>query len=447
MANGSGTPPSIANLRDKRRRDSPAIGLDAEMLAQIVTTQSEIAGAGLDPKKIVDIVTRRMQEMTRSAGAVVEIAIDDEMTYWSASGSAKPHEGLRLPIDGSLSGLCVKLGTVLRCDDSDTDPRVNRAACRKVGLRSAIVVPLQCAGTTVGVLKVLSPQPAAYDSRDVAILEMFSTFIGTSLHHALEHARLRAQLDANDVARNLRTRAHEALRERVRALIDGGHFVNRFQPIVDLRTRKIVGVEGLTRFDAATGDTRADAFEEAARAGLGTELELACVRRILLALPRIPPDAYLSINVSPATVVLAAFEEVVASNACERIVVELTEHAEVLDYAALIDRVAALRGLGLRFAIDDAGAGFASLRHVLRLVPEIIKMDVSLTHEIDVIARKRQLAAAIAMFARDSGATLVAEGVETAGELETLVALGVPCGQGYLLGWPAPLDALSEYLR
>lgn len=429
------SPLSMADMRQRRRRDATGVRDDAALLTQIVATQGEIADAGLDPKKVVDIVTQRMQQMTRSAGAVVEIADGDVMAYWSGSGSAKPYEGLRIPLDGSLSGLAVRLGLVLRCDDSESDPRVNRDACRKVGLRSAIVVPLQCTGRPVGVLKVISPQVAAYTQRDVALLEMFATFVGNSLHYALEHARLRERIDASDHAVALANLEREARRDRIRDLIEHDAFESVFQPIVDLKTREVVGVEGLTRFAATPDD--ADWFVEAGIAGLTPQIELACMRKILRRLPRIPAETYLSFNISPATAVLPEFAAALAHEPCDRLVVELTEHAEVRDYAELVERIAALRRRGVRIAIDDAGAGFASLRHVLRLSPDIIKMDVSLTHDIDTIDRKRQLGAAIAMFCRESGAKLVAEGVETHGELETLIALGVPYGQGFLLGRPA----------
>jgi EAL domain-containing protein (putative c-di-GMP-specific phosphodiesterase class I) len=128
-----------------------------------------------------------------------------------------------------------------------------------------------------------------------------------------------------------------------------------------------------------------------------------------------------------------------------RIVLEITEHAPVEDYGDLERALAPLREGGLTVAIDDAGAGFASLRHILRLRPDIIKVDKTLTQGIEFDSSKRALARALITFARDIGAEIVAEGIETSSEQAALHALGVRYGQGYHIGRPAPLaDALGS---
>ena len=132
---------------------------DALLLSRIILAQGEIAAAGSDPLQVVDMMTRRAQELTRSTGAVVEMRDGEDMLYWSASGIAEQHLGLRLPSGESLSGLCMRSGQVLQCDDSEQDPRVNLDACRKVGLRSMLVVPLSYGDRGIGVLKVMSPYP------------------------------------------------------------------------------------------------------------------------------------------------------------------------------------------------------------------------------------------------------------------------------------------------
>ena len=120
---------------------------------------------------------------------------------------------------------------------------------------------------------------------------------------------------------------------------------------------------------------------------------------------------------------------------------EITEHVRVDDYGQLLDRLGRLRRAGIRLAVDDAGAGFASLHHILKLCPDIIKLDIVLTRDIDRDPIKRALASSLVSFSRDVGGTLIAEGIETAAELQTLVELGVPLGQGYHLGYPSPLPA------
>jgi EAL domain-containing protein (putative c-di-GMP-specific phosphodiesterase class I) len=126
-----------------------------------------------------------------------------------------------------------------------------------------------------------------------------------------------------------------------------------------------------------------------------------------------------------------------------RLVLEMTEHAVVEDYDALQAALAQLRRFGIRVAVDDAGAGFASLRHILSLVPEFIKLDRSLTSGIDSDLPKRALARGLISFAQEIGTSVIGEGVETASELEALRELGVGFAQGYYLGRPVPLDDVA----
>lgn len=429
--------PNVVRLEPGRgRRDAP---IDETVLTQIITAQSEIARAGLDPLRVVDLITRHSQAMTGSTGAVVEMLEGDDLVYWSASGSAVPHLGFRVPREGSISGLCLRTGQVLQCDDSEHDPRVNLDACRRVGLRSAIIVPLLHEDRAVGVLKVVSDRTYAYTQRDVATLEMFSTFIGATLHHTLEHARALAEARAAAAGEQEARARHQAQCADLRTLIDSGAIAPVFQPIFELRDGHIVGYEGLSRFPDRPAAPDGGWFAAADALGLCEELELACIAAIVRRADRLPPDTYLSLNVSPSTLLRADLESLLERLPGQRIVVEITEHSEVADYAALAERVQTLRRHGWRFAIDDAGAGYASLRHVLRLSPDIIKLDISITRDIDRRLQHRQLAAAIVSFAREAGTALVAEGIETAEERDTLIALGVRYGQGFLLSRPAPV--------
>ena len=120
---------------------------------------------------------------------------------------------------------------------------------------------------------------------------------------------------------------------------------------------------------------------------------------------------------------------------------EITEHEPVEDYEELAGALRPLRELGVRIAIDDAGAGYASLRHTLALAPDIVKVDIALTSAIDTDRAKRALASALISFADEMGITIVAEGIETEASLRTLVDLGVRYGQGFHLARPAPLGS------
>ncbi|MHB1490293.1 MAG: EAL domain-containing protein [Cellulomonas sp.] len=209
-----------------------------------------------------------------------------------------------------------------------------------------------------------------------------------------------------------------------------------YQPVVALAELRHAGVEALSRF---AGSVRPPEqwFARATGAGHGAELELRAIRSALVGLPHAP--GFLSLNVSPATILLPDFTATLLGQPLERLVLEITEHTQVSDYGALGEVLAPLRAAGLRIAVDDVGAGFASMRHVLVLAPELIKLDLSLVHGISHDARRRSLAAALLTFAADLGASVVAEGVETAGELDCLRELGVPFGQGFHLGRPEPL--------
>ena len=238
---------------------------------------------------------------------------------------------------------------------------------------------------------------------------------------------------------------HErVLTRRIRSVLEGNALATVFQPIVDLRLGEVVGYEALARFDAEPKRPPDVWFAEATEVGLGAELELAALRAALLAAKQLPQDAYVSVNLSPDTALSRGFVEVLSGATARQAVVEITEHAPVNDYDALRSAVGAMRTDGGRLAIDDAGAGFASLTHILRLNPEFIKLDVSLTRGIDRDRARRALARALISFADEIGATIVAEGIETGGELEALRDLDVGFGQGYYLGRPQPLHALDE---
>jgi EAL domain-containing protein (putative c-di-GMP-specific phosphodiesterase class I) len=220
-----------------------------------------------------------------------------------------------------------------------------------------------------------------------------------------------------------------------------------FQPIVDLRTGGTVGAEALARFTAPPFRAPNLWFAEAEELGLGTELEVTALRSALEQLTKLPSGLYLSINASPATIVSADFRAAMAAIPAERVVLELTEHTGIDDYHLFGEAIAELRSNGLRLAVDDAGAGFSSFRHILNLRPDIIKLDIALTRGIDTDPARRALGSAMLAFGLDAyNASIVAEGVETQSELTTLQALGCHYGQGYYLGRPAQMSVLPRQM-
>jgi diguanylate cyclase (GGDEF)-like protein len=168
---------------------------EVSLLTAIIGVQTEIAVARLDLDEIMALVARRAHELTRADGAVVEMAEGADMVYRAASGSAAGHVGVRVVAGSSLSGLCVRTGEILRCDDSETDPRVDLAACRRVGLRSMIVVPLLHDGRSVGVLKVLSAAPSGFGASDAHTLQLLAGLIGAALGQSAERQARQRLMD------------------------------------------------------------------------------------------------------------------------------------------------------------------------------------------------------------------------------------------------------------
>ncbi len=230
----------------------------------------------------------------------------------------------------------------------------------------------------------------------------------------------------------------DARRDTIERFVAGEGVSMAFQPIVDLATNVTVGLEALARFATPPPRPPDQWFAEAVSLTLGVQLELTTVTQALRALRSIPPDIYLAVNCSHHAAVSSELAELLTPHA-RRVVLEITEHEAVEDYDHLVGALGSLRARGVRVAIDDAGAGFASLRHTVRIAPDIVKLDLSLTRDIDTHRAKRALAGALVSFALEMGFSLVAEGIETQGELDALRELGVTHGQGFFLAEPGPL--------
>jgi EAL domain-containing protein (putative c-di-GMP-specific phosphodiesterase class I) len=229
-------------------------------------------------------------------------------------------------------------------------------------------------------------------------------------------------------------------REQIETIIARRSIDIHFQPIVDLRSGHQVGAEALSRFEESPVRSPDRWFADAASVGLGVELEILALEMALEQLRLLPPSLYLSLNASVEAIASPSFRGLFANVPAERIIVELTEHAQVNDYPAFQRSVVDIRRGGVKLAIDDAGAGYSSLQHILQLKPDIIKLDIGLTRGIDKDPARRALGRALLRFGLDAyGATFVAEGIETQGEFDTLRSLGCPAGQGYYLGRPERL--------
>lgn len=224
-------------------------------------------------------------------------------------------------------------------------------------------------------------------------------------------------------------------------MADGGPVV-ALQPIVDLATGERIGAEALSRFPSEWGVAPDVVFAEAHSVGLGDQLELLALERAAEHLHRV--DGYVAMNVSPATLLTPECGLLLGRLPLRRVLLELSEHDQVEDYEALTTTLAPFRAEGLRLAIDDVGAGFSSLRHIVVTAPDVIKIDRSIVSGLDTDPVLTKLVQSLVEFGHGCRVHVVAEGVETAGEAIALRALGVDHGQGWHFGRPGPPEALDD---
>lgn len=274
----------------------------------------------------------------------------------------------------------------------------------------------------------------------------FSTYPDYKLgERDLRTMRLFADMVGKVIERQVTAeQAEDQLVARLKRALDNDGFASVYQPIFNLAEEKVVGYEALTRFLIEPVRTPDKWFNEAASVNLQEELELAAIKKALQGFHRLPEHTYVSLNASPATVLKGSIGNVLAGYPFDRLMLEVTEHVSISDYAIIAAALEPLRRQGMKLAVDDAGSGYASFRHILKLKPDVIKLDISLIQKIDCDPGSRALAAALIRFAEETSSQIVAEGVETAAEQAVLRELQVDRVQGYLLGRPLPIDALMH---
>jgi EAL domain-containing protein (putative c-di-GMP-specific phosphodiesterase class I) len=307
--------------------------------------------------------------------------------------------------------------------DGRHDPRVRDLdITRDLDIGTYIGVPVELPdGSLYGTLCCISHQvDRSVHERDVKFMRVLGTLIGTEL----------GERRAADAARRARISVVRSAVEKMRIV---------FQPVVELDGGQMVGMEALARFDVDPPRSPDRWFKEAWELGIGHELELAAVRAALAYRRRMPSGLYMGINASPALLQSGELLEALRQVDGGPVLIEVTEHAAVSEYEPLMAALAACRDCGARIAVDDFGAGYSGLSHLLRIQPQIVKLDMQLTRDIDRDAAKQALASATAEFARRANLDIVAEGIETEAEAAMLREIGVRYGQGFHFGRPAPL--------
>ena len=336
-------------------------------------------------------------------------------------------------VDGENEWFDLEVGSRIPVEQGDLPTLVHDAVAdartadlpitRESGIGAYVGVPIRLwDGTLYGTLCCLSRSPEpSLNVRDVRFLRVLAEIVADQVdREQLESEKRRLEWS------------------RIRGVLDRDDIDVEFQPVFDLDDCKIVSLEALARFWMEPMRSPSVWFAEATEVGLGVELELAAIRSALQRLDDFPPAVAIALNVSPTTALDPGFCELLFEIA-DRVVIEITEHAQVDDYDALKTALAPLRERGAQLAIDDVGAGFANLRHILRLAPDLVKLDLSLTQEISRDPAREALASSLVGFAEGVGASIVAEGISSDEDLALLRALGVDYGQGFHLARPSAL--------
>lgn len=424
---------------DAARGAHPAARLDLRQLTDIA------AGDGY-----ADAVQRLLAvvrtQLGMQAAWVSEFVGDRQVMRFvdAEPGAAAPEAGASVPLSHTFCARVLDGRFPALIPDARAVPEAALlldSASLHVG--SYVGVPLVGpAGAAVGMLCAVSERPTpSLSERDVAAMRLLAELL---------HDLQRRALSASDALEE-----RDRLRRALTTVIDGRGRHAVLQPVVDLTLGRAVAAEGLTRFTAVSPVRRPDAperttaqwFDDAARLGLRQELEVAAAESVLdlLDAPHVPSDVALTVNLGPETIVSPAFSELLSDRALDRVVVEMTEHAPVSDYELLHSVLRSYREDGLQLAVDDAGAGYASLRHVLALRPDLIKVDMALTRGVDADVARQTLLLALASFAGSTGCRLVAEGIETRPELDTVRACGVELVQGYVIARPSTDPRWQDY--
>jgi EAL domain-containing protein (putative c-di-GMP-specific phosphodiesterase class I) len=286
-------------------------------------------------------------------------------------------------------------------------------------------------GSVFGTLACISSvADRSLGARDLSMMRVFAEM-------AAEH--IEADLQVGDEKYDL-TR-------RVKSVLTGEPLSLVYQPVIDLREGQVAGFESLARFTTTPMRSPDAWFADAARVGLDVALEMAVIEKALASFTSLPAAVYIAFNVSPNIVINGQLELAFKRMPLQRIVLEVNEHVSIREYDEIGKAMARLRERGLRLSVDDTGAGLSSFRHIVSLKPDIVKLPMSLTRNIDTDGARRALASALIQFAKENGSAIIAEGVETAAELKTLRTLGVTRAQGYFLGRPVPLANAAALCR
>ncbi len=401
---------ALENALERRAREREIIeGALARIDAR--ATPEEISAAACLEFLMLPIVDSAFVIALDEAGQGVMLAVEGRVATALGTGQPIPAARAAYLLEHASAGAWIEPWES-RLDDGAYGEQISAT-----GIHTVAYAPLHAPGDgIIGVVGVaIHDGPRDLFAEQLPILKTLASILGNLLSSGLE----------------TRTREDRA-RDGIQRILDAGAFRPFFQPIIEFHTGVAVGYEALTRF---SGGMPPDiTFGLAARSGLGLELEQATLRAALDAASILPPAAYLSLNASPQMIMSGRLGAILGRHT-RNVVLEITEHVVIEDYPTLIREIARLPS-SVRIAVDDAGAGYASLRHVLELKPAFVKLDIGLIRGINGDPARQALVAGMGYFALKRKIRLIAEGIETVAELIALRELGIAYGQGYLLGRP-----------
>ncbi|MEW6226177.1 MAG: PAS domain S-box protein [Chloroflexota bacterium] len=379
--------------------------------------------AGRAVEETAEAICRQVVSLSDIA-AVAVVRFDHErrampVAFVTADGTAQPQRPLSLARSRHLHARALE-GPWVEAWVQGPPSHPYRAIHAELGTTALAEVPIRHGGDLVGMLATFSAMPDG-------VLRLTNT-----LPALAELADLTGVVLGPTLAERM---SSGRLRGRIQAVIDQGAFHPVFQPIVDLQGSGVVGYEALTRFD--DGARPNVVFADAWSVGLGPALELATLAAAIDGAGTLPSGGWLSVNVSPRLLEDEPGLAALLATAGRPVVVEVTEHETIADYGALRKAIRALGG-DVRLAVDDAGAGAANFAHIVDLRPDFVKLDIGLVRGIDHDTGRQALVVGMRHFAQTAGCRLVAEGIETRAEADTLAELGAELGQGYLFGRPSP---------
>lgn len=412
------------------------------------------------------LLTRRIAEQTclfspKASGAAVSICTpDDCLAVVSAHGAAASQLGRVVPREGTFEARALQSRRPEVVDDAYDDPRLQpavRTLALDLDIRSWVAIPLYHNDAAIGALSVVATAPFAFDALDINAISSLSRLVSALIGSHSELSRLLEDLfnDTDHTSHRPSTARFLAalmiperadqnhLHDRLDTMLAAGTLQPVFQPIVDLRTRDIVALEALCRFPGTGEDDVAQWFSNARGLGRGIDLEVRALETIIDASGEIPRRMPVAVNLSPAAASHHHVQRLLMT--CDRdMVVEITEHEPFPD--DLGKALEPLRRNGIKIAIDDAGAGYANLNQILRLRPDIVKIDGELTTGIENDPVRRALTFSIVRLAQELGARTIAEAVENDAQQYVITRLGINYGQGFHFGRPGAAHELLPLL-